>query len=458
MRYLDSGRRDPQQALGTWLSNQLAADVDEVRWQSGFFAADSLGLVQPAIEDLVRNDRVIRALIGSNDQTTIRNDVRRLVQLLGIPRGGADLGVVSYRDGFFHPKTFHIRRNDGSEVAYVGSANLTGSGVAALHVEAGITIDTREGDSIDILQEIATAVDNWFDNTPPGLYRVGNVADVDDLYDQGILADARPPRRVIPRDANDNGVARPLPQNRLRPLIAIPRIRENTRPVEEMEPDVAVLRNVVLPVAPRNGFPQYLLFAPNATVPTQGVAALTGSSLPMGASGLVIRLNRDNARHFEGRGGTANFSVPVATLSTIRFGMYSGRTAIPRPRAEFPMRTRFLHNGGVVPGELTTTNIMAYGFIPGESGHGDIRMLFDTSIRVLAQRVRDAGMNVPEPGDMAIVEWPTSDSGAEFRLTFVQTGTALSQQLAAMFQQARDGREIVGNGACWLPNGVSPDW
>jgi len=40
MRYLDSGQRDPSQALGTWLQGVMTDEVTEVRWQSGFFAAD----------------------------------------------------------------------------------------------------------------------------------------------------------------------------------------------------------------------------------------------------------------------------------------------------------------------------------------------------------------------------------------------------------------------------------
>jgi hypothetical protein len=48
------------------------------------------------------------------------------VKALGLPRQNACLGIVRYDQGFFHPKTYHLRRSDGSQCAYVGSA-ITGS-------------------------------------------------------------------------------------------------------------------------------------------------------------------------------------------------------------------------------------------------------------------------------------------------------------------------------------------
>src|SRR6266487_2353009 len=125
MRYIDSGTRDRSQALGTWLTDIFAADVREVRWQTGFFSADSLGIIQAPLAQLSEEDRPIRALIGSNDRSTLGADVEALVTTLGIPRSKAALGVVTFNGGYFHPKTFHIRRSDGSQASYVGSANLT---------------------------------------------------------------------------------------------------------------------------------------------------------------------------------------------------------------------------------------------------------------------------------------------------------------------------------------------
>ena len=64
MRYLDSGNRDPSQALGTWLSQTLQNDVTEIRWQSGFFGATGLGFLQEPLRRFARENQVVRAVVG----------------------------------------------------------------------------------------------------------------------------------------------------------------------------------------------------------------------------------------------------------------------------------------------------------------------------------------------------------------------------------------------------------
>jgi hypothetical protein len=124
MRYLDSGFRDPAQTLGSWSLGELTPEVEELRWQSGFFGSEPLGLFAPVLDRLRTEGKLTRVLIGSNDPGTLGSDVHELGRLLGLPRTNADLAVISYEQGFFHPKTYHFRRNDGSQSAYVGSANL----------------------------------------------------------------------------------------------------------------------------------------------------------------------------------------------------------------------------------------------------------------------------------------------------------------------------------------------
>ena len=57
----------------------------------------------------------------------------------------------------------HIfRRNDGSQAAYVGSANLTPAGIGGQNVEAGLIIDTRQGNFPAVLDAVAGSVNSWF--------------------------------------------------------------------------------------------------------------------------------------------------------------------------------------------------------------------------------------------------------------------------------------------------------
>src|SRR5690606_34647936 len=150
MRYLDTGARDPKQALGAWLE-ELAGDhdIDSLRWQSGFFGAEALGYLVDVLDRLASVGGVVHVLVGSNDGTTQRSDLELLLDLAGPPRANLRIGLVAFENAYFNPKTLHCGRCDGTEVAYVGSANLTPSGVASLHVEAGVVLDTRDDDDPD---------------------------------------------------------------------------------------------------------------------------------------------------------------------------------------------------------------------------------------------------------------------------------------------------------------------
>jgi hypothetical protein len=451
MRYLDTGSRDAAHALGAWLREIFAADVAELRWQTGFFSSDALGLLTDALARLVAQDAITRVLVGSNDGVTLRDDVSELARALGVPRANAQLAVVAYAGAFYHPKVCHIRRADHSQAAYIGSANLTGSGVASLHVEAGIALDTREGDQLEVLDAVAAAVDWWFAAEREGRYVVSGDADIDELVSRRILSDIREfsSRRPVRLAAGAAVTSRA----RLRPLIVWPRTgapRVRARTVEVI-PTVPTLPAAV----PQPGFPPYLLFDANATTPTTGVDALTVVPLPGGAAGLVVRLNRDSARHFRGGTGTANISIPVATATTIRFGVYAGRYR--RPRAEFPIRIRYWSDTATLESPTAATNIMAYGFLEGESGHGDLRMVVPASVRLLAEAIQAKGLPIPDEGHFALLEWPRLED-PEFRLTFLQLGSELYEAAAGLFERASASDALVGDGACWLPSGVSPAW
>lgn len=158
----------------------------------------------------------MRVLVGSNDGTTRQSDIAALLAAAGSPRPGLRVGVVSFANGYFHPKTVHLVRSDGSATAYVGSANLTGAGVA-LNVEAGITLDTRDGDDRGVLDAIGAAVDWWFTGPRPGLHLVSTTADLAPLVSSGILDVPQPPR---PRPATGSGTGGRGAS--LRPLLAIP--------------------------------------------------------------------------------------------------------------------------------------------------------------------------------------------------------------------------------------------
>ena len=407
---------------------------------------------------------------------------------MGVPRANASLGVVSFGNAYFHPKVYHARRHDGSQAAYVGSANLSAAGLA-LHVEAGISLDTRDGDDEASLHEIASAIDDWFEEARAGLYLIQDIQSVEALVGISVLATAPEPK---PATAKEPSVASyGHGKWKLKPVVSLPPVNKQegtpadepaSDEVEEEPADASgasgppgagpTLIQISTPIptpaptsalpaastntsVPKNGFPQYLLFDPTANGPTDGRLALTGSALPSGAAGLIVQLNLDSARHFMGGKGTANISVPIAAIGTIRFGVSGVHS---RPRAEFALRIRYLSGAGsTVESETATTNIQGYGYTPTESGHADIRMLVPAQIKYFGYRIEQAGYPVPTNGEFALLEWP-SYSVPVFGLTFLEPDSNLANNATAAFAAAVTSGQVVGQGACWLQPGVSPPW
>ena len=247
MRYIDNGSGDSlEDAPFAWLRTVLTADVVGIRWQSGFFEASVLGVFMPTLQRLADEDLDAIILIGSNDGETQASALHQLVNVLGLPRRNALLGVVSYADGFYHPKTIHLCYRSGREVAYVGSANLTSRGLNGLNVEAGIVLDTDEGDPVDLLSHVKRATRKWFDAHPDGLFKVESHDDVNRLEGRGILTTARALRP--PRGEGGGLDSGPFPHRGLRHVLPPrpDRSRDEDEdiedePVEEPELDDSVL-------------------------------------------------------------------------------------------------------------------------------------------------------------------------------------------------------------------------
>ncbi len=247
MRYIDNGHGDPREdALFPWLRNVLTADVIGIRWQSGFFEAGVLGVFSQTFERLAREHLDAVVLIGSNDGETQSAAVRELVGVLGLPRPNALLGVVSYADGFYHPKTIHLCYCGGRQAAYVGSSNLTSRGINGLNVEAGIILDTDEGDPTDVLDRIKSAIHEWFVLRPEGLFRVENEDDVDRLQESGILTVERPARPRRGEGGQPGGDRLPR-RVRRHPLPPLPdRGDEESDDADEMHPNEPEVEKLVL--------------------------------------------------------------------------------------------------------------------------------------------------------------------------------------------------------------------
>lgn len=452
MKYIDSGGRDPAHALGAWLANEASGGIEELRLQSGYFGIDGLSPLVQTLARMAARDAPVKIVIGSNAGETPAGDVETLIDLTGLPRTNASLAIVQFGNALFHSKTWHLVRSDGSEAAYVGSANVGKAAVSGLNVEAGLLLDERDGDPSAVIKEIAAAVDRWFTGPLDGVELVTARGDVTRLVASGWVAKVRPPQ-ITPASAAGTGGTRTA---KLAPLLALPPVpRSGGAGAAPTAAGISGPTTVSPPaLATSAGYPATMRFSPSPLAPTTGLATLSHLPLPNGAAGLVIRLSKDTARHWTGGSGTANISLPIPTLEPLRFGMYNGVT----PRAEPGFRSRFVGLGGVTRVPNTTTSVMAYGYGPNPTGHKDVRMVLPKPSAVaLAQAASNAGSPVPGPGDYALLEWPTP-TNPSFGLTVMDTGSPLYATALALASSAIQTRQLVGGSSCWLPAGISPAW
>ncbi|MGQ0585173.1 MAG: restriction endonuclease PLD domain-containing protein [Reyranella sp.] len=242
MRYIDSGLREASQTVAYWMTETIASEIREFRCQAGYFTLEGSGVLLPILKQIATDGAVIRLLLGSNGGATLASHVAYLAGWLGVPQKHVSLGVVSFETSLFHPKVYHFTRKNGTQTAYVGSANLTGPGISGMNVEAGVILDSQEGDSVSVLQEMVQRIESWFSGSLPGLSPITNAKDVDDLLSTGHLA-LIPAMR--PRDRGEEGseaADRPSPSRaRLRSIFKLPAIeREETERDERREQPLRV--------------------------------------------------------------------------------------------------------------------------------------------------------------------------------------------------------------------------
>lgn len=194
MRFVDTSSQHIKSTLADWFSAVAGDGVTELYLQTGYFAAGSLDFLLHTFSVECLQVCKLGILVGSNDPKTLIADIKKLIQIAGIPRKDADLAVVCFANGLFHPKTYVARRKDSTYTAYVGSANLTPSGLAR-NIEAGIILDTKEGDSEKIILEIVGSIQGWLIKGPTdGAHKLANLASADALAASGVLAIDRPPK------------------------------------------------------------------------------------------------------------------------------------------------------------------------------------------------------------------------------------------------------------------------
>lgn len=218
MKFVDTSSQHAQSSLASWFSSVAGDGIAELYLQTGYFAAGSLDFLLHTVSAKCLQDCKLGVLVGSNDPKTLVADIKKLIQVVGAPRKDADLAVVCFANGLFHPKTYVARRNDSTYTAYVGSANLTPSGLAR-NIEAGIILDTKTGDSENVILEIVGSIQSWLSKGPTdGAHKLIDLSSADTLAEIGILAITGPPKPATTN--NSTLAAKGLPT--LKPLATWP--------------------------------------------------------------------------------------------------------------------------------------------------------------------------------------------------------------------------------------------
>lgn len=227
MRYIDSGRREAEQTVGHWMNSTVDNGVSEFRCQAGYFTLGGAGILLPTLKGCAEAGTKVRLLLGSNGGATLASHISYLAGSLSIPRDNVSLGVVLFDGALFHAKVYHFVRRDGSQTAYVGSANLTEPAISGLHVEAGIILDSRTGDDVSIMNDIVTRIESWFDEQSPGLSPIGSAQDIENLLAAGHLALTPTPRNPVSADDEGGRVVGEIRQTRprLKTLFATPSVQ-----------------------------------------------------------------------------------------------------------------------------------------------------------------------------------------------------------------------------------------
>lgn len=457
MKYHDTASRDASQVLATWLKDNLSDEVTELRIQSGYFSIHAVGLLLPTLERAVRDNLLTKILIGSNDSSTIKSHVEELVRFMGIPRTNAHLGVVYFARGFFHPKTYHLRRLDGSQLAFVGSANLTREGLA-LHVEAAISLDTRDGDDEKTLSSIAEAIDKWFTETQEGFTRIDNTAIIDTLVEEGILTIAPPVKP--PRISNADNISQGNRKTRLIPLTALPKVILSTalddasNDPDEIDDQFATA-NSLIPSATLTNTNQIAtsVAGPSGSI-TIGSAVIVNTQIV--TSSLTFGMTLQNTDVGVGQTSATQTTQRRSPEIFIPMGAVDLQPAFWGWQAKFtpdhvwaaskgtwlaaqtgkpfnPLRPRMKMDWRNV-----SINLIGHpGLITASIWHDPIKV----DIRIRAEQIRSAG----SVGDIMLVRVGATGSGYDFEIEIIKTTNPLyASFLARLVTPIRNSQKRIG--------------
>jgi len=184
--YIDSSDEQRSQYVRNWLEINLGDSAKTFRTQSAYFRYNAIEQFKDTLTTIARTDGIVRFVLGANDGDLYEDDLMDTLQIVQ-EGSNTSLTVIRLIGAKFHPKCYHIEREDSTETAIVGSANLTGAGVSR-NIEACVIFDTRTGDSVNLLQRISAGIDLWAQRGQgDGVFQIASGSDINALKDYEII-------------------------------------------------------------------------------------------------------------------------------------------------------------------------------------------------------------------------------------------------------------------------------
>lgn len=173
------------------MTENIIQGITGLRFQFGYYRYRALYPFEDIIRGIAASGHPVHFVLGSNSGSLLQADLEWTLEVLD---GSVDtsLIVVAFSNAEFHPKTVHVTRSTASCTAVVGSGNLTESGLG-LNVEAGLSLDSNDGDDVAVIQRVADAIDRWSTIDEQGVFLIEDQDDINELSDAGIIN--RPPPR-----------------------------------------------------------------------------------------------------------------------------------------------------------------------------------------------------------------------------------------------------------------------
>lgn len=198
--YIDSASQNKSEYIRHWLDKNLLSSIEAFRVQSGYFSYAAIEPFIQVLKGVIKRGGSVKFVLGSNNGSLAAMDARRVLKIVkGKPN--CSFTIVAFKNAEFHPKCYHIKRNDTSETALVGSGNLTPFGISR-NVEAAVALDTCNGDSLALVRKIRDTIDKWESlKENDGAYQIKTFQDIKDLRQSKIIdlgnVEARVPSRKI---------------------------------------------------------------------------------------------------------------------------------------------------------------------------------------------------------------------------------------------------------------------